>query len=62
MPPKIKKEYKSTYHRDGTISYWSTYQQRWIRCFGAGIPDEDYLAMSPLERERVIRHIDRSSV
>jgi len=58
MPPKIKKEYKSTYHRDGTISYWSTYQQVWIRSPAAQISDEDFLAMPAKERDHVVRHID----
>ncbi len=62
MKPTIKKEYKSTYHRDGTISYWSTYQQVWVRCLGVSISDEDFASMSPPERDKTIRHIDKHSI
>jgi hypothetical protein len=31
MKPQIKKNYQTTFHRDGTISYWSVKHQKWMR-------------------------------
>lgn len=47
---------KTTYHRDGTITYWSVYQQVWIR-HADEISDRELAAMNESERERVIRHL-----
>lgn len=43
-------------HRDGTVSYWSTSQGRWIdrTIFVAA---EELERMDPRERERVSRHL-----
>jgi hypothetical protein len=51
-----EKRYQSTYHRDGDVTYWSVYQQRWIRCEPSAISDQEYAAMSPHERERTMSH------
>jgi len=46
--------YRTTYHRDGTITVWHVYLQRWVR---TSQPTDAVLAtLSPAERDRVIRH------
>jgi len=43
-------------HKDGTISYWSVYQQSYqIRVHA--IRDEELAAMNERTRVRVIRHL-----
>lgn len=48
---------KNKYHRDGTVTYWSVYQQVWAR--GDRVSDRELAAMSTEERERTIRHLTR---
>jgi len=46
--------YRTTYHRDGTVTVWDCHQQRWRR---TGNPSDQLLAsLAADERERVIRH------
>lgn len=50
---------KPTMHRDGTITYWSVYEQSW--CYRAEmVPDCELAAMSDADRTRALRHIDRN--
>ena len=44
-----------TYHNDGTVTYWSVYQQQWIR--DDTIEDRELAAMDADERERVMDHL-----
>lgn len=53
--------YETTFHEDGTITYWSVYQQQWI-CHAVNVPDEEYAAMSPSEREKVSTHLSANKV
>lgn len=53
--PTPNRLYASTFHRDGTISYWSVYEQRW--CRSAQLPGAELAAMSEQERERVRKHL-----
>ena len=45
---------KIIFHRDGTITYWSVYQQIKVRSDAKHIPDRELAAMRQKERERVI--------
>jgi hypothetical protein len=45
-------------HRDGTVSYWSFAECRWID-HTAHVPDEELDRLDPWRRERVIRHLSR---
>lgn len=45
-----------TLHRDGSVTYWSIYDQRWCHRAPA-VPDEEYAAMAEQERIAVRRHI-----
>ena len=43
-------------HRDGTVTYWSYYQQRWIdRAFF--VPAEELERMTSREVSRIDRHL-----
>ncbi|MEN6334952.1 MAG: hypothetical protein ABFE01_11870 [Phycisphaerales bacterium] len=46
---------KTTYHRDGTLTYWSVTDQRWHRHVRS-VSDAALDSMMPEERERVRRH------
>jgi hypothetical protein len=45
-------------HRDGTITYYSIYDQT-RKSHVHHVPDEELAAMPTAERDRVIRHLDR---
>lgn len=45
-------------HRDGSVTYWSVYQQSWVRRAWR-MPDEELAACSEHERTRAIRHMRR---
>lgn len=49
-------EIKATCHKDGTVTYWSVYQQVWVKR-ASSIPDNELAAMNNKERERVMRHL-----
>lgn len=44
-------------HRDGTATYWSVYQQRWVRR-ASSVPVEELLAMGFALACRVSSHLD----
>jgi hypothetical protein len=48
----MKANLRTTTHRDGTVTYWSVYEQRWAR-HAHSVPDSELAAMSQRERERV---------
>lgn len=51
--PKITADYSTTIHKDGTASYWSVYQQRWIRSSIGDIPVREVAERSLGERIRL---------
>ena len=51
-----KKTFATTYHRDGRVTYWSVYNQQWVRR-AEYVPDEELAAMNDTEREKVRKHI-----
>lgn len=46
----------TTYHRDGTVTYWSVYDQVWVHR-AMEIEDGELAAMDHDERERVLAHL-----
>lgn len=52
MEPTRKLNWAPTYHRDGTVSYWSIYLRQWQRRCDCDIPDRE-LAADPALRERL---------
>ena len=51
-----KDTYKTTYHRDGTATYWSVYTESWVRRADS-LADREYAAMSATTRVRVMKHL-----
>ena len=47
---------ENTLHSDGTITYWSVYQQVWVRRAEA-IPARELAEMGAREREDAIAHL-----
>lgn len=54
----MKPDLRTTIHRDGTVTYWSVYEQRWYD-HAFGVPDRELAAMRYDERERVLRAMAR---
>ena len=52
---ETKSAYGTTYHRDGTITYWDVHRQQWRR--GSEISDRTLATMSDKDRERIQRHV-----
>ena len=50
---------RTTCHRDGTVTFWSVYQQEWIRRTSL-VPDQELAAMSEQERAKAQRHLDQA--
>ena len=50
-----KMSLKNTYHRDGTVTFWSVYQQVWTRCEASNIDRAELAAMNDSERARIAR-------
>lgn len=57
---QLNNRFKTTYHRDGTVTYWSVYYQVWVRRASI-VSDRELAAMSGDERERVQRHLAHES-
>ena len=49
-----KGRYSATFHRDGTVTYWSVYLQQWVR--SSSMSDEEIAAQGD-DRARIIRHL-----
>ena len=52
--------YGNRYHRDGTVTYWSVYEQQWRRAEASVISAETLATMTASERDRIARHAERS--
>ncbi len=50
--------YAPTYHRDGSVTYWSVYDQVTVRRARA-IPDQELAAMPADWRDRAMRNVAR---
>lgn len=50
---------RNTYHRDGTVTYWSVYNQCWERRVRL-LPFLELRAMSKEDRGRIIRHLEKA--
>lgn len=51
--------YRTTYHRDGSVTLWNVYTQSWERTSRPA--DEVLASLSSKENERVQRHIAKGS-
>jgi len=48
--PKIRSGYRSTWHNDGTLSWWSVYQQVWQRTDPTTIPASELAGLDYVTR------------
>ena len=48
-------EYRTTFHRDDDVTYWSVYLQQWVRCAAREVHSETLATLPALERDRIIR-------
>lgn len=51
---------KTTLHRDGTVTYWSTLDKTWHS--HAQVPDAELAAMDVETRTRVVCHLARKRI
>ena len=51
----MSKAYRTTYHRDGTVTLWDVYRQMWRRMKAANVPDQIMASLSVVERARIER-------
>jgi len=50
-------DYKTKYHRDGTVTYWDVFTQGWVE--RADHVPAKYMATLPYnERERIEKHLN----
>ncbi len=47
---------RNRYHKNGTVTYFSVYQQTWIKR-ARMIPDRELAAMNEGERRRIEKHL-----
>jgi len=47
--------FRTTYHRDGTVTLWSVYRQQWERQHVDDLSDETLATLRPAERDRIAR-------
>lgn len=53
--------YRTTYHRDGSVTLWDVYRQQWTRCHG--VPRDEVLSsLSDDERRRVLSHLGHGAL
>jgi hypothetical protein len=48
--------YKTKFHKDGTITIWNIYLQQWERRQADQIPDDVLASVGNIERERIYKH------
>ncbi len=49
--------YLTCYHRDGTVTLWSTYEQVWLRLPAKHVSAETLATLSHAERARIERMV-----
>ena len=55
MTNKQRDPFKSTFHRDGSVTVWNVYRQGWQRAAAESISDSVLASLSGQERARVQR-------
>ena len=51
--------YRTTYHRDGTVTLWDVYQQQWVRLAADQVSDQILATLSDTERRRIVKMAGR---
>jgi len=50
---KMSSYYKTTYHRDGTVTVWDVYSQQWCRIDADQVSDQILASLDETERRRI---------
>ncbi len=53
-------QFKTTFHQDGTISFWDVYSQCWCRLQHDALSDRILASLSPKERKRILKYQSKS--
>jgi hypothetical protein len=51
--------YKTKFHKDGTITIWNIYLQQWERHQADQIPNDVLASVGDIERDRIYNHARR---
>ena len=52
---RVTDPYRTTFHRDGSVTIWSVYRQQWERLDVSDLSDETLATLPPRERARIAR-------
>ena len=52
--------YKTTYHRDGTVTVWNVYTQQWERIAADQVSDQILASLNETERRRIAKMAERA--
>ena len=52
--------YKTTYHRDGTVTVWNVYTQQWERIAADQVSDQILASLNETERRRIGKMAERA--
>lgn len=52
--------YRTTYHRDGTVTVWDVYQQQWVRMAARDVSDRMLSTFDASERARIASMLERA--
>ncbi|HRZ55995.1 MAG TPA: hypothetical protein P5525_11125 [Candidatus Paceibacterota bacterium] len=52
--------YKTTYHRDGTVTVWDVYSQTWRRIAADQVSDQILASLNETERRRIAKMAERA--
>ena len=55
-----RQRYDPTYHRDGSVTYWSVTLQQWVRSRWEDVADETYAQQGEAFRRRGKRALEES--
>jgi hypothetical protein len=51
----MERKMRTIYHRDGTVTFWSVYEQCRMRIKACNISDQTLSSLSEKERKRIIK-------
>jgi len=52
---KMNDAYKTTYHRDGTVTLWNVYAGSWQRLSAGSVSDAVMATLTDTERKRIAK-------
>jgi hypothetical protein len=55
----MKNKYPMKISRDGIVTFWSVYEQRWLNYYASLVLDRDLASMNTRERKRIAAAIPK---